>query len=170
MLFRFARFIFRSLNAMRRIMPFSPRGPGTGDHHWLEKTINVLTCIPILMVPGFKGMGCIALLYHATPVYSAPRTIMRKLDYWSISASLIRANRSCNTSWMAVGIPFCPVGVSVTQAVLLMMQGNDAERKHKIFWAAISGGMFLINCMPKAHPLVHASWHCCAAKTLSLLR
>jgi hypothetical protein len=158
-LFRFAKRVLFALAARA-----SPKGPGTGDGHWLEKAINVITCIPIILTPGFRTVGCIALLYHATPVQSTARTVMRKFDYWSISGSLLRANRWQQSPWMLLAVPFFPVGVSAYQGVLLI--GTCPKKQ---MWAVLSGGLFVINCIPNVHPLVHASWHCCAAKTLSLV-
>lgn len=77
-----------------------PRGPGDSDRTWPEQLVNVITCLPLILVGAripirsisrsVIVLGVVAALYHATPACKASknqiRSIARKADYWAIAA------------------------------------------------------------------------------------
>jgi hypothetical protein len=76
-----------------------PKGPGDSDRTLPEQALNVLTCLPLIVVGAkmpSRGygrsvafLGIAAALYHATPAKSNTklRTWARKADYWAIAAT-----------------------------------------------------------------------------------
>lgn len=81
-----------------------PQGPGSGDHQLVERVINVVTCLPFLVLgrrvyrqrttpegrlfgASLISMGLAATAYHGSPPSSRARAVLRKLDYYTISFS-----------------------------------------------------------------------------------
>ena len=84
-----------------------PRGPGHSDKKRSEQVINVLTCLPLILLGvnmqsqsqgigrSITWLGVAAALYHSSPTKGNTqiRVWARKADYWAIAASSCQIHR-----------------------------------------------------------------------------
>ena len=93
--------------AARRVRPRHPDKEKDSDERGLAlRLLNVATCVPVALVPGFGAVGLIALFFHAWP-RGPTRSALRRLDYWSIAATSLTLLDGGKVFLLAV--PFAPV-------------------------------------------------------------
>jgi hypothetical protein len=149
---------------------FRPKGRAKGEREEspLAKILNVATCVPIILVPGFRVVGVVALLFHAVPC-----DFLRKLDYWTVSMACCQLARpwlgnplSCALS---LAIPFAPIAVTAASIASFELHG-DPDAEHVAYGLAGLFCFFADGFCSGSYILpagfLHAAWHCLAAASL----
>jgi hypothetical protein len=178
-----------------------PKGPGSNDRSTAERLLNVFTSVPFLLVgqelvrakdrsPEVRQVGASLMLaggtacaYHATNPgkQTKLRTVLRKLDYWTVSlatAALVRAAGPQVSQLTSLSsllfVPMRPTAVTLSNITSVELQLarqalskpalRPAYRRHALALAA-GGACFAGESTAIEHDVmcVHALWHCFAA-------
>lgn len=166
--------------AARRVRPRHPDKETDKDERGLVlRLLNVATCVPVALVPGFGVVGLIALFFHAWP-RGPTRSALRRLDYWSIAAtstSLLGGSCTLHRVALLAAVPFAPAMLTAccwaafeARAYLafeeLEPRGPAAwlRRRHVVYGLS-AAACYAADGLLDAY-LLHPAWHCLAAASL----